>query len=127
MAAAGGDFKRSCAPNYAIPNGQLMTAECFTGTGKTYRTILDLDHCMGNQGGFLVSKNDGAFSISCRECKRGKANGDDAWGMTMFNCYCENGKGGSFFLSEIDLNNFIENDHGYLSCFGHRGGLIGQW
>ncbi|KAK4141529.1 uncharacterized protein C8A04DRAFT_30899 [Dichotomopilus funicola] len=59
MAAAGGGFKSTCAPNYTtVSNGQHLIGECLTGTGKSYRTILDLDHCMGNQGGFLVSKNE---------------------------------------------------------------------
>ncbi|KAK4182645.1 hypothetical protein QBC35DRAFT_509552 [Podospora australis] len=69
--------------------------------------------CIGNNNGNLVAQNNGGFWASCVHSYL--TNGRNA----AATCKQTNGQYANF-VSSLDLNPFVENQDGYMWCFGHR-------
>ncbi|RPA86062.1 hypothetical protein BJ508DRAFT_322210 [Ascobolus immersus RN42] len=96
----------------------FLFADCADSAGLHHGTSsLDLSNCIVNDGGQLRAADNGGFSSSCTELSLDE-------GTRGLQALCENGHGGQD-VSVVSLE-FIENDEGVLSCFGHRGVYLGD-
>ncbi|RYO85917.1 hypothetical protein DL766_003951 [Monosporascus sp. MC13-8B] len=112
--ACSGGFESTCA--YTIKTdidctALVVRADCDTTDFEHRTTELDLKYCIANSDGQLVAQKDGFFTTSCIEWT---TDGIDIGAM----CLGEDGNG---WKSTVRLNDFLCNDHGWVSCFDRRG------
>ncbi|RPA73039.1 hypothetical protein BJ508DRAFT_334488 [Ascobolus immersus RN42] len=109
-----GGFKESCdmTRTTLMNNGNLITF-CKKGReGYGDSTWVSLRYCIANAGGNLVFRKRGGFLNSC---KKDFDMNMDIPGKVMFWANCERSDG-FYQYSQIDLNEFITNKMGIISC-----------
>ncbi|KAI0835184.1 Cyanovirin-N [Hypoxylon sp. FL0890] len=89
-------------------NAWLM-AYCADGSGGTWHSVLNLNHCIGNDAGKMVARSQGNFANTCHDLHL-------AVDTSMSATCAPTG-----LRSSIMLNDFVHNDQGKLSCFGFVG------
>ncbi|CAH0015618.1 unnamed protein product [Clonostachys rhizophaga] len=92
-AAVGSMFNGLCRQVSLGGLGQIgattLSAQCVDGAGQWWDTSLNLNRCMGNEGGRLIYKEHGNFNKSCRLCvMQLRERGDPT-----FKCKCIGTKG----------------------------------
>ncbi|TLS24272.1 hypothetical protein PpBr36_08848 [Pyricularia pennisetigena] len=106
-------YTRSCQGCY-LSDTKYLFCYCSDAGGRRVGTEIDLDWCVTNQGGRLVAKANGNFSRSCNH---------ERWveGSTnVLTASCGDGRGG-VRDSSINLDDFIHNNNGLLTCHGIQG------
>ncbi|KAL8287768.1 hypothetical protein RB597_000085 [Gaeumannomyces tritici] len=106
-------YTRSC-DGCALSDTHYLHCYCWSAGGRRVETEIDLDWCVTNSGGELAPKANGAFSKSCSH---------ERWDEGTTNvlvAYCGDGRGGARD-SKLDLNDFVHNSNGILSCHGIAG------
>ncbi|OTA68030.1 Cyanovirin-N [Hypoxylon sp. EC38] len=104
-------FKESCKRWQVKQDGgnAWLLAYCADGSGGTWNSVLNLNHCIGNDAGRIVARPQGNFANTCRDLHL------DAYARMSATCTPGD------VSSSLVLNDFIHNDRGALSCFGFRG------
>ncbi|KAK3695249.1 hypothetical protein B0T22DRAFT_454799 [Podospora appendiculata] len=116
-----GEFMGFCAFQGAkLADGHWLGAYCLYDvlTWSYSYTWIDLDHCLANNGGELISWEDGAFSGSCNDCSI--ANTSTTLHLT---CTCWDPEGQKKLASTIDLNTALYDSGGCAGCFSHTGNM----
>ncbi|KAH7133615.1 hypothetical protein EDB81DRAFT_804757 [Dactylonectria macrodidyma] len=82
-------------------------------------SLIELRHCIANNGGSLVAYSDGNYQESCENCilESVRSNGYRTCYLKC-NCYNRNKQPQE---TVIDLNHVLFNDNARLACFGYRG------
>ncbi|KAL4968188.1 CVNH domain-containing protein [Aspergillus stella-maris] len=116
------DYSNTCTDIHMAGDCHSLVATCTAFKGNKKTSKLDLNHCFGNDNGFIVPSNDGnAFPGDCRR--------------TGYKCeLCGIHDGGIMCLCPrrglmqnsawADLDEAISNHNGVLSCFGHVGEVL---
>ncbi|KAI1265071.1 hypothetical protein F5Y18DRAFT_387089 [Xylariaceae sp. FL1019] len=96
---------------------------------RATNTFLDLNHCIGNDGGKLIAEVEGNFGNSCKftDWKKTKEKVDGQKKkkkhMTIF-ATCSTGNPDSpDEKTSIDITDIVKNDNGFLKCDNARGSL----
>ncbi|KAK4128246.1 Cyanovirin-N, partial [Parathielavia appendiculata] len=82
--------------------------------GYNYSWI-DLDYCVGNNGGQLIPYENGNYSTSCTNCGI-----DFEMETLVLSCKCIDPDENEA-TSSLDLNTTIYNYNGSIGCFNHLG------
>ncbi|SPO06385.1 uncharacterized protein DNG_09074 [Cephalotrichum gorgonifer] len=90
--------------------GMIVSAICQQRVAASQEryTELDLGKCIANHDGHAVAQQGGALDKSCDECRFNL-------GTSIMTCFCKNSSG-FFPRSEIDLDEFISNEDGFMCC-----------
>ncbi|KAK4458147.1 hypothetical protein QBC42DRAFT_290881 [Cladorrhinum samala] len=113
LAAADNGFKDSCNSDWYVEGGHYMIANCRRPDGSLVRTRMDLNLCMGRNtaNGSLLGKQGGNAWNACTDLRKA--------GAASIGGSCLNGLG-YWVYSTVDINQFIGNTNGYLSCYRQR-------
>ncbi|WYZ38352.1 hypothetical protein EsH8_III_000266 [Colletotrichum jinshuiense] len=110
-------FKNSCTDIHGDETEAAIWACCDTTHGYAVQNRFRLGQCMENARGHLVARRNGGFWRTCEDCGL-----KDPERSTLYSCKCwpmpRHGAKPELVDTEIDLNDFIGNDHGALVCFG---------
>ncbi|KAK4464026.1 hypothetical protein QBC42DRAFT_264160 [Cladorrhinum samala] len=120
--SASAGFFASCKPNWTIFDNKL-TAECRQINGAYRKTQMDMNLCVANDNGRLVGRDNGNYLRSCYSCAQGGLRIVDAPYNSFLQCMCVSSSGKEA-PTEVDLDPFLQNVDGYLSCYGHRGAPV---
>ncbi|KAK4184404.1 hypothetical protein QBC35DRAFT_58566 [Podospora australis] len=94
----------------------FMIANCRKTDGTIRRTRQDMNLCVGTVNGVLVPQNTGnAFVAACGPGTK--------VAPTSVQAQCQRNVPGlsPFVTTTLNLNTFVENNNGFLHCFGHNG------
>ncbi|KAK4242324.1 hypothetical protein C8A03DRAFT_11419 [Achaetomium macrosporum] len=80
-------------------------------------TWIDLDFCVGNNGGQLATMDNGNYSTSCNNCN---ATHDFEKKTLFLSCACPN-DAQDYIMSSLDLNTTLYEIDGAAGCFNHMG------
>ncbi|KAJ6260742.1 hypothetical protein Dda_4971 [Drechslerella dactyloides] len=110
----GGAFQSCTGPTFEkqANNEIVIHMKCNDGVGGSNQPMLNLNKCIGNQGGKLVWQRDGNFGRSCW-----LDNGENTgarYNRYLF-LFCGNGKDFDVVAS-IDLDQRLVNRGGILTC-----------
>ncbi|KAK4154034.1 hypothetical protein C8A00DRAFT_33210 [Chaetomidium leptoderma] len=102
-----------------LTDGHWLGAYCRNNMidefGYNY-TWVDLDFCVGNNGGQLIAYKSGNYSTSCTKCAI-----NHETKTLMLTCDCEH-PDKEYSTSSLDLgNNILYDDNGSAGCFDHLG------
>jgi len=96
-------FTDSCT-NFSINRG-ILQADCHRKNGDTRRSKIDLDRFVANDNGSLVVRPNGNFSKTCS---------DITFSDGVLHCLAQQSNGNFRQASQLNLNNFIQNNDGNL-------------
>ncbi|KAK4161161.1 hypothetical protein QBC43DRAFT_346835 [Cladorrhinum sp. PSN259] len=99
-------FSASCTWDWQDP--KYVVATCKRKDGSKLRTRQDMNLCIKNDNGYLVPANNGQAFLTCANTSK--------VGPSHIDSECDWDEG---YVS-INLDTFMENQDGYLWCFGHR-------
>ncbi|KAI0531755.1 Cyanovirin-N [Xylaria digitata] len=89
-----------------------LSTLCPSSTGRQICTMLDLSYCLMNSHGNLIPTINGHFERSCVGCHLTGRNG------TVLHCSCLLfGKDAPYQVTELDLEEIVENRNGLLACW----------
>ncbi|KAE8354362.1 hypothetical protein BDV28DRAFT_147194 [Aspergillus coremiiformis] len=125
------DPEHDYRPNGLGPQENILVATCDAGDGRTIRSKLNLDRCIGREGdhNMVAEDNGGAFAKG--ECQSCYIRDDDGLkgekvivSAPNMLCYC----GNPLKLNDhpFDLNGTVSNDGGLLRCFDHTGRVFNE-
>ncbi|KAK4141530.1 uncharacterized protein C8A04DRAFT_30900 [Dichotomopilus funicola] len=135
VVVAWGGFYQTCKENWNIVNDRFMTAQCTTRSGGVIWSSLDLNLCLQNDHGDMIptaggNKEKSFIPWGCGFCDQGQGIIPKTRPPTSYlECVCRKPPmdGTAWNWTRIDLNEFIVNESGILSCFGIAGNqIIGQ-
>ncbi|KAK0618589.1 hypothetical protein B0T17DRAFT_496277 [Bombardia bombarda] len=116
--AAGGFVDRCAYQGANLTDGHWLGIYCRNKDTQIFGynyTWIDLDYCLGNSAGNLISYSKGNFSGSCNNCTI--AHDDSTLAMS---CVClDTNK--QYRKSTLDLNTTIHDSNGCAGCFDHFG------
>ncbi|KXH35568.1 hypothetical protein CSAL01_05774 [Colletotrichum salicis] len=113
-------FKQSCTEIHGDGSKEaIIWACCDTTHGYGIQNRFRLGQCIENARGKLIPRKNGGFWRTCEDCGL-----KDPERPTVYSCKCWpmpiHGAEHERVEAEIELNDFIGNDHGKLVCFGVR-------
>ncbi|KXH50465.1 hypothetical protein CNYM01_03325 [Colletotrichum nymphaeae SA-01] len=113
-------FKQSCTEIHGDGGEEaVIWACCDTAHGYGIQNRFRLGQCIENARGKLIPRKNGGFWRTCEDCGL-----KDPERPTVYSCKCwpmpRHGAKHERVEAEIELNDFIGNDHGKLVCFGVR-------
>ncbi|KAK6841939.1 Cyanovirin-N [Apiospora arundinis] len=128
LASTGSNFSLTCNniwindKDLELWNILYVQAECGTGhAGEAdHCALLDLNKCLGNNGGYLASEKDGDF-LTKGNCTGLSCDYNSNGGDPTFRCSCphkENDGNIAWSSSWSHLDDYIANSFGSLTCFG---------
>ncbi|KAI0148757.1 CVNH domain-containing protein [Xylariaceae sp. FL1272] len=103
-------FQNTCH-NWELQGDAWFGAWCVDEKGLTRLSVINLNHCIANDFGTLVSRRDGDFASSCNKLS--------VQGDTTFTAHCNNASGWS--NGQIKLSDVLSNRDGNLACFDYAG------
>ncbi|KAI0104201.1 Cyanovirin-N [Nemania sp. FL0031] len=94
---------------HQVKHDAFLGAYCRDGSGDSPYSSINLNHCIANDAGIMVARQDGNFAQSCNRMLIHGA-------RPVLYAFCNNGR----YPQEtvIDLGDFVDNDNGRLHCFG---------
>jgi len=101
-----GNFAASCSG--LSLQGSVLDASCYSISGQSQATSLDLNTCVTNNDGITAFQANGGYAGSCSDC---------ALSGTYLNCQCYDFYGQSRAAS-INVNDHVSNCNGVLTCGG---------
>ncbi|KAM0329977.1 hypothetical protein ACHAQA_004146 [Verticillium albo-atrum] len=120
-ATSDGSFVKSCLWNACkFRNNHILGTYCNTDNTDIFDydwTQIDLGKCVGNNGGSLVSYENGKYQGTCEKCKLTNDHND---GTQFLDCRCWT-IDGARRKTRLDLDKVLYNDNGTLGCHEHLG------
>ncbi|KAH7024743.1 Cyanovirin-N [Microdochium trichocladiopsis] len=92
--------------------GDHFVANCADADNRRRKSWLNLNECLGNQGGDLVPQSGGNFGVSC-DTRAAE------FGAKFSYCLPCKRWGGEWQRTCINLDEILSNQNGELECFGH--------